>query len=436
MTTLTFTSVVAAMAATELVLASVATTKLVFAAVSATELVFASVVTSMAATKLVFAAVTATMAALELILAAVATTMATIAMIMVMKVTNLLKLILELFLGFLLVVSLLLSFLLLGSRLLLGLLLLFLFLGRSLLLLFLLGGGGLLFLLGRFGRLSLLLTRVDLISLLDGMALCLLEGWILGWLSVHELGVLSLINDAIHGALELLALALGKLMDGFLDLLGDRLSDLFTRLVDSEDGLVDEVVDGFVHIMSWHILLLLFSNLLLRLFLLLLFLVGLRFLLLDNLLLLSVLLLLNLLFGLLVFSLLLFASSFLFLLDGFSFDFNLFFGLFDLLLTILDLRIDFFGIFSASRLISFSLSGGVRLELLSDLTFDFLELFLELFFNSFVQSMSLRLGIAIAIELKEVHGLVAVIDSLAMLHLEVFHVDGGRLHGEDASKKC
>ena len=43
---------------------------------------------------------------------------------------------------------------------------------------------------------------------------------------------------------------------------------------------------------------------------------------------------------------------------------------------------------------------------------------------------------AITIELKEVHGLIAVINGKAILRLVVFHVDSGRLGREDAGKKC
>ena len=42
---------------------------------------------------------------------------------------------------------------------------------------------------------------------------------------------------------------------------------------------------------------------------------------------------------------------------------------------------------------------------------------------------------AITIELKEVHGLIAVIDGQTILRLVVFHVDSGRLGAEDAGKK-
>ena len=209
---------------------------------------------------------------------------------------------------------------------------------------------------------------------------CLLEGWVLGWLSVHELGVLGLIDDGIHRRLELFALALGQLVDGFFDLPGDKLSDLITRLIHSEDGLVDEFMDGVMHIMGFHISLLLLGYLLLRLFLLLL---GyLLLLLIGNLLLLSVFLLLDLGLLLLVFSLLLFFCLVLGLFFDFGFHFLLFFSFLNLLLHVIDRGFDLFWILSASRLISFCFCGGIFSELLSDLGFDILKLFCEFFLES------------------------------------------------------
>lgn len=391
MTTLTFTA--AAMAA-ELVLATVATTKLVFAAVATTELILASVASIVATSKLVLTAVTAPMAAASMTVRALLL-VKLIFMVMFMQIANLLKLILELSLRHLISLlfaaftgcSLFLTFLFLGSRLLLGFHLLFFFLGYGLLLLFLLSrSGGLLLLLSSLlGRLRLFLAGVDLISVLNGFVLSLQKGWILGWFSVHELGVLGLIDDAIHGRLELFALGLGQLMNWFFDFLGDQLSDLITWLVNSKDGLVDEMMDSGMHIVGFHVRLLLFSYLLFRLCLCLLLFGGLIFLLLllDSFLGIGSFLLLYFGLLLLVFSLLLFSLLCLGLLLDFSFHFLLFFSCFNLLLHILDFIIDLFWILSASRfLILLCLRGGFLCELLSDLTFDLLELVLELSLKS------------------------------------------------------